>query len=78
MTANFTSIKSQIRTIKRDDPRFRIVDKFTTCDRAGLEITKQCPYNYAQIIADCIDRGWVQPVAYVTERELLFMGLNNE
>jgi hypothetical protein len=74
----FTTHQSQIRTIKRDDARFRIIDKFVTCDRAGFEISKQCPREYKLILSECIDRGWIQPVAYMTERELLISGLSND
>lgn len=74
----FTTHRSQIRTIKHDDPRFRIVDKFVTASRAGFEISKQCPREYSLILSECIDRGWIQPVAYMTERELLISGLTRE
>jgi hypothetical protein len=73
-----TTHRSQIRTITQHDPRFRIVDKFTTCSRAGFEISKQCPREYGLILTECIDRGWIQPVAYMTERELLISGLTND
>ncbi len=69
---------SQIRTIKQGDARFRIVDKFTTCDRAGFEISQRCPENYRSLIQECISHGWLKPVAYMTERELIFMGLTND
>jgi hypothetical protein len=72
-----TTHRSQIRTIKQDDSRFRIVDKFTTCGRAGFEISNQCPHEYGLILSECIDRGWIKPVAYMTERELLISGLSN-
>ena len=75
---NITTRSSQIRTMKQDDPRFRIVDKFTTCGRAGFEISKQCPREYGLILSECIDRGWIKPVAYMTEREMVFMGLSND
>ncbi len=74
----FTTHQSQIRTIKRDDARFRIIDKFITCGRAGFEISKSCPREYKLILAECIERGWIEPVAYMTERELIFMGLTND
>ena len=75
---NFTTHQSQIRTLKQSDPCFRIIDKFTTCGRAGFEISTQCPHEYKLILSECIDRGWIQPVAYMTERELLISGLSNE
>jgi hypothetical protein len=74
----FSTHRSQIRTIKRDDPRFRIVDKFVIAGRAGFEISKQCPREYRLILSECIDRGWIQPVAYMTERELFISGLTND
>lgn len=73
---NITSHTSKIRTIKQDDPCFQIVDKFTVCGRAGFEISNQCPREYGLILSECIDRGWIKPVAYMTERELLFSGLS--
>ena len=75
---NFTTHQSQIRTLKQGDQRFHIQDKFTVTPRAGFEISSGCPWNYKEIIAECIDRGWLKPVAHVTERELLFMGLSND
>jgi hypothetical protein len=70
--------QSQVRTIKRGDSRFRIVDKFVTCDRAGFEISKSCPYEYKLILSECVERGWIEPVAYMTEREMLISGLARE
>lgn len=74
----FTTHQSQIRTIKQDDARFRIIDKFTTSGRAGFEISNQCPREYKLILSECINRGWIKPVAYMTERELLISGLTND
>lgn len=72
---NITAHKSQIRTIKRGDKNFYIQDSLVISPRAGFEISQQCPKEYRAIIAQCIDTGWLKPVAHVTERELLFMGL---
>ena len=74
----FTTHQSQIRTIKRDDPRFRIVNKFVTAPRAGFEISEKCPAEYQKILYECWGNGWIQPVAYMTERELLISGLSND
>lgn len=75
---NITTHQSQIRTIKQSDPRFQIKDGFLMAQRAGFEISNQCPTNYRKVIAECINYGWLTPVAHVTERELLFMGLSDE
>lgn len=73
-----TTHDSQVRSLTTDDPRFLIKDKFTVTPRAGFEISGACPQNYAKIILDCVDRGWLKPVANITERELVFMGLSND
>jgi hypothetical protein len=75
---NITFTKTQIHTLKPGDPNFTITDQFVITPRASLEISSNCPYNHLQIIQTCIDRGWLKPVAHVTERELLFMGLTKE
>ena len=75
---NITAHKTQIRALKPGDNNFRIVDGLVVADRAGFEISNDCPYNHLQILQTCIDRGWIKPVAHITERELLFMGLANE
>lgn len=71
-----TTRNSQIRTIKQSDPKFTIVDGMMTSPRAGFEITQRCPENYRDLILQCLDNGWLKPVAYMTERELIFMGLS--
>jgi hypothetical protein len=43
--------------------------------RAGFEINQSCPKEY-KIINEGIRHGWLKPVANVTERELIFMGLS--
>jgi len=73
---NITTYRSQIRTIKPGDPNFIITDGLVQASRAGIEISQRCPSNYADLIAECINHGWIKPVAHVTERELIFMGLN--
>lgn len=70
MTIKTTAIC--IRTIKPGDPLWTIADKYTTCPRAGFHIKQTCPENYAEIIKECIDRGWLRPVAYMLDREMTF------
>jgi hypothetical protein len=74
----YTIRQSQIRTIKSNDPRFHIIDGMVISPRAGFEIDQQCPREYKLIIAECINNGWLKPVAAATERELIFMGLSND
>lgn len=72
----YALLKSQLRTIRKDDPRFMIDDGVLLAPRAGFEIHRDMPDNYKRIIGTCIENGWLSPVATVTERELIFMGLS--
>jgi hypothetical protein len=71
----FNIHQSQIRTLKQGDPNFVIRDGLVQAPRAGFEISQRCPENYISLIQECISHGWLKPVAHVTERELIFMGL---
>jgi hypothetical protein len=46
--------------------------------RAGFEISNNCPAEYKSIFITAINAGWLKPVANLTERELIFMGLTND
>lgn len=70
-----TITSSKIHKIKSGDPGFQIVDNCTMANRASVEISSRCPDNIRNLIAYSIQQGWVKPVAYITEREKLFMGL---
>lgn len=74
---NTSTYNSSIISIRYDDPRFTIIDKYMVAQRAGFEIDQNCPRQYRQIIAACIDQGWLRPIAHMTDRELLFVGLND-
>ena len=66
---------SRVKTIKQDHPGFHIVDGFMTTPRAGFEVNSHCPSQYKQVIAECINNGWLKPVAYMHERDVLISGL---
>jgi hypothetical protein len=72
---SYTLHKSQVRTIRQDDPNFRIEDGFASYPRAGFHVLPECPWRYREIIEECVANGWLKPIAHVTERELIFMGL---
>ena len=67
---NFTTHQSNIRTIRQGDPKFMLTDKYVTCPRAGFEISEKCPTEYRQILMQCIDVGWIKPVAHIYGKEL--------
>ena len=74
----FISKRSTIRSIKPGDKNFRISDGLVTAPRAGFEISESCPENYRSLILECVEHGWLKPVAHITERELMFIGLSND
>ena len=74
---NITFRQSQIRTIRPGDRNFTITDGFTQANRAGFEISNNCPAEYKSIFITAIKAGWIKPIAHITERELIFMGLTN-
>lgn len=67
---NISSKSSKIQTIKANDPKFMLQDLYVLCPRAGFEIHQSCPREYKTIITECINRGWLQPVAHVYGKEL--------
>ena len=68
----FTVSENRIKEIHQGDANFRIADGIRLIPRAGFEISKSCPHNYKLILADCINRGWIKPIAYVKEKELFW------
>lgn len=66
-----TAHTSSIKTIKSDDPLFNIIDGYVTAPRAGFEISERCPIEYRMIIRECINRGWLKPIANMTEQEMI-------
>ena len=62
--------ESNIRTIRQGDPKFMLKDNIVIFPRAGFEINEKCPREYKLIIAECINNGWIKPVAHVYGKEL--------
>ena len=69
---------TSFRTLRQGDKGFLINDGAVVTGRACMEISKKCPDQYKQMIRHCVSQGWLQPVATLTERELLFLGLSDE
>jgi hypothetical protein len=68
----FKVTQTSIRTLKSSDPKFHIIDGLVMAPRAGFEISDKCPREYKSIILDCIDRGWLKPIANVKDNELFW------
>lgn len=68
----FTQHKSTIRTVRQNDPDFRIQDGFVSYPRAGFHILPECPAGYRQVIEECVRAGWLKPVAHMHDYELMW------
>lgn len=75
---NITMHKSNVVTVRQDDPMFKMNDGFTIYPRAGFHILPECPQQYKQMIGACIDNGWLKPVAYMRDYEQTFALLKND
>lgn len=64
--------QSTVRTVRKGEKGFMLIDGITIMPRAGFEISRSCPDSYKQIISACIDNGWLKPVAYVKDCELFW------
>ena len=42
-------------------------------ERAVLELDAKCPNEYRWIIQQCLEQGWIQPVAYVPRSDPTLM-----
>lgn len=65
-------MQSSTRTIYPGDPKFNIVDGITVVPRAGILIDRGCPQNFKHIIEQCVQHGWVKPIAHVKDNELFW------
>jgi len=75
----FNKSKFQIRVLKSGDKNFTFSpDGIQLVSRAAIEISQRCPENYRDLIQECIGHGWLNPVAYVKESELMWEALEND
>lgn len=57
-------------TLRHTDPDFTFSpDGIKIVPRASFEISSGCPYNYREIIQECIRHGWLKPVAHMRDTE---------
>jgi hypothetical protein len=66
----YIETKTTTVRLNREDDGFMIVDGMNLVPRAGIFVSNRCPWNYKEIIEDCVNRGWLQPIAHVKESEL--------
>ena len=70
-----TKAKSNLKTLRPGDPGFALTDGLVTANRAGFEISQNCPAEYKSIFITAINAGWLKPVATVYARDLTFQSL---
>ncbi len=75
MSTFISEPKVKIHKLKKGDPGFKITHNLLACDRAAIDIDARCPANIRYTIICAYNEGYVNPIAYVTEQELTFMGL---
>ena len=68
----FTTPEKTIKTIRKDDPDFIIINGIVMAPRAGFEISNDCPRQYKLMIMEAIKNGWLQPIAYMKESEFVW------
>ena len=62
--------KAGYRQILSGDPDFTFSpDGITVIPRASLHISQRCPDNYKLLLIECIQHGWIKPVAHMRHSE---------
>lgn len=64
--------QTSLRTLTKSDQGFLLKDGVVIAPRAGFEIDQTCPKTYKAVIVECINYGWLKPVATVYDHELAF------
>lgn len=67
--------ETNIVEILPGDPLFTLNDGIAITDRASFHISEECPPRYRDIILDCLEDGWIYPVARMYDYEVTFTAL---
>ena len=70
-----TKNTSKIKQIKSGDELWHIKQGLYLVPRAGFEISQKCPREYKLILNECMNNGWLQPVAYMRDDEYAWESL---
>lgn len=61
---------NRFKSLRHGDTDFMFSpDGYTLVPRAAFEINNQCPREYRLIISECINNGWLKPVAHMRDTE---------
>lgn len=56
--------------MRPSDREFLLKDGMILAPRAGVEVSEKCPREYRLILKECMDRGWLTPIATMYDYEL--------
>jgi hypothetical protein len=70
MTLTFP--EKTFKKIKQGDNDFYMTDGLRITPRAAIEVSQRCPDNYKSLIMECMNHGWLKPVAYMKESEYIW------
>ncbi len=73
----FTTSGITFKEIKQGDSDFMMTDGIKLVPRAAIKISQRCPSNYASLIQECMNHGWLKPVAYMKESEYVWEKLGD-
>ena len=68
---NISTAQSKLNTVRPGEPLFAIIDGLVIANRAGFDISQNCPNEYRMIILECMNNGWLKPVAHMAAEEHL-------
>jgi hypothetical protein len=58
------------KSLRANDADFTFSpDGIRVVPRASFEVSNHCPAQYKQVIAECINNGWLKPVAHMRDVE---------
>lgn len=75
---NYQVHETIIKTVRSADQDFYLKDGIVTAPRSGFEIHQSCPREYRMIISECINQGWLKPIAHLYDYERLYETLKYE
>jgi hypothetical protein len=64
-----TARPTQFKSLRPGDPDFTMSDGIKLVPRAGFEFGKGCPVSHQLTIVECINNGWLKPIAYMKDSE---------
>lgn len=70
-----TTNNGKVKQIRAGDELWHIKQGLYLVPRAGFEINQSCPREYRMIISECINRGWLVPIAHMRDDEYIWENL---